>query len=952
MTGATQSTTYEQKPSKTVAEMATIISRSEAGVADAKSRLMHDSKGNVITEFVYSFGYNATDPAISNFTGPQQEQAKLAMKAWESVGKITFRQAIGDEAPTIYFVNDHFEQDGVPDEIEGGRTTLVGTTPGSMYKLIQINLNKPVNQDMSAGTEGFKTLMHEVGHAIGLDHTGYYNGRENVSGYEEYASYKEDTLQYSTMSYFAANKSLADFGEFFPSGPMIADIAAIQILYGNKTVNAGNTVYGYNALPVIGERFSVKPEGAVFSIQDTDGDDTLDGSGSTAAQVIDLRAGHFSNMFGLTKNVSIALGVAIETAKAGSGGDTLIANDAGNLLYGGSGNDTIRGGAGDDVIVGSVGEDSVYGSGGADLLSFALSSSALHLGSGRITSDMSRTSAWKQAEGTSYIGIEKIVASQGADLIEVEKDLPGIVLAAGGDDTFLVRYAPGSSSFHIDGGDGNDTLDFSAFLEGVSDNHLATIDLKQSKAYFDSGMTIDFESVESFHFGSLGTVIIGTDANDSLKTGTGNSAVYGGLGNDVLVADVAVAGTGRNSIYGEDGNDILSALDGAFISGGVGNDIITGSASADVIEGGYARTVIVNGVPTVESDNDIIHAGVGDDIVLGLSGQDLVDGGTGTDELQLSGYNASFSYSLSGGSLVVSKGVDAALLTNMEFIRIHDPSVSDDIMISVVDILASLGKRSGGPLNGSEILDAIQQDALPPVNAHHLIGTSGSDAFHLKDGDVVKGNGGVDTYYVDTSLGGKFAIADFKADDTLIVNGQRYTGRFRSDVINEISSPDIPSEFDQYGNLVSQGSYHNTTFIASGQIYSGFSLYSYQNRLIGSGSSSTPNVADFRPNGSYNYAAPTFAQIGDNSESFSFDSSANVGMLSLNDGGVLTDIVFGEMKATGLSFDGIRAQFPIPVYYNDLSWIVLTSPYYDMPSNGSASGMLSGLDVPSFFPVM
>lgn len=952
MTGATPSTTYEQKPSKSIEEMATIISRSVSGLGDTGSALMRDPIRNVIADLVYSFEYNATHPAMSNFTGAQQEQAKLAMKAWESVANVTFRQAVGDEKPNIYFVIDHFEKDGGPDTVEGGRTTLIDSTPGSMAKLIQINLNKPANNNMSQGQEGFKTLMHEVGHAIGLDHAGYYNGRENVESYEIDANYKEDTLQYSSMSYFLAVNSQANFGTLFPSGPMIADIAALEIIYGKKVANVGNTTYGYNHSPFIGDQFTIKPQGAVFSITDYSGDDTLDGSGSLAAQVIDLRAGHFSNMFGLTKNVSIALGVTIETAKAGSGGDTLIANDAGNLLYGGSGNDTIRGGAGDDVIVGSVGEDSVDGSGGADVLSFSLSMSALHLGAGRITSEMSRTSAWKQAEGTSYIGIEKIVASQGADLIEVEKDLPGIVLAAGGDDTFLVRYAPGSSAFYIDGGDGNDTLDFSAFLEGVSDNHLATIDLKQSKAYFDSGMTIDFESVESFHFGSLGTVIIGTDANDSLKTGTGNSAVYGGLGNDVLVADVAVAGTGRNSIYGEDGNDILSALDGAFISGGVGNDIITGSASADVIEGGYARTLIVNGVSTVESDNDIIHAGVGDDIILGLSGQDLVDGGTGTDELHLSGYNGSFSYSLNGGSLVVSKGVDAALLTNMEFIRIRDPSVSDDIVISVVDILASLGRRSGGPLNGSEILDAIQQDALPPVNAHHLIGTSGSDAFHLKDGDVVKGNGGVDTYYVDTSLGGKFAIADFKADDILIVNGQRYTGRFRSDVINEISSPDIPSEFDQYGNLVSQGSYHNTTFIASGQIYSGFSLYSYQNRLIGSGSSSTPNVADFRPNGSYNYAAPTFAQIGDNSESFSFDSSANVGMLSLNDGGVLTDIVFGEMKDTGLSFDGIRGQFPIPVYYNDLSWIVLTSPYYDMPSNGSASGMLSGLDVPSFFPVM
>ncbi|MFX5279777.1 M10 family metallopeptidase C-terminal domain-containing protein, partial [Acinetobacter baumannii] len=68
-------------------------------------------------------------------------------------------------------------------------------------------------------------------------------------------------------------------------------------------------------------------------------------------QIIDLRAGNFSSVGGLTNNIGIALGVVIEKAVGGSGNDTLIANSAGCTLTGGGGNDTIIGGSGNDTAV-------------------------------------------------------------------------------------------------------------------------------------------------------------------------------------------------------------------------------------------------------------------------------------------------------------------------------------------------------------------------------------------------------------------------------------------------------------------------------------------------------------------------------------------------------------------------------------------------------------------------
>ena len=64
-----------------------------------------------------------------------------------------------------------------------------------------------------------------------------------------------------------------------------------------------------------------------LTIYDSGGNDTLDCSGYSAAQTIDLHPGAFSSVGGLVNNIGIALNATIEKAIGGSGNDTLIAND-------------------------------------------------------------------------------------------------------------------------------------------------------------------------------------------------------------------------------------------------------------------------------------------------------------------------------------------------------------------------------------------------------------------------------------------------------------------------------------------------------------------------------------------------------------------------------------------------------------------------------------------------
>jgi serralysin len=136
----------------------------------------------------------------------------------------------------------------------------------------------------------------------------------------------------------------------------MADVLALQNIYGANSNNDGNTTYSYTD--------STQPVG--FCIWDSSGSfDTIDVStfGSTVNQLISLSPGTFSNIGGLSGNLSIAIGTTIEKAIGGAGSDLLVGNDVSNVLIGGSGNDTLSGG---------VGNDTLSGGGGVDTFQFAV----------------------------------------------------------------------------------------------------------------------------------------------------------------------------------------------------------------------------------------------------------------------------------------------------------------------------------------------------------------------------------------------------------------------------------------------------------------------------------------------------------------------------------------------------------------------------------------------------
>lgn len=223
----------------------------------------------------------------------------------------------------------------------------------------------PAVTAVPTGTSKWSVLQHELGHAIGLDHAGNYNGGGVT--FAASAEFEQDDIGWTIMSYFA-NQGPSYHADFLPDGWMLADVIALQNIYGaNMTTRTGDTTYGFNGNA--GGIFDFTTNSDPFlTIWDAGGTDTLDVSLFAGNQTIDLRGMTYSSVLGLTNTVAIAPGARIENAKAGGGNDVVQGNDLANRLWGNAGSDTLMGNFGNDTLTGGSGGDSLSGGTGSDRL--------------------------------------------------------------------------------------------------------------------------------------------------------------------------------------------------------------------------------------------------------------------------------------------------------------------------------------------------------------------------------------------------------------------------------------------------------------------------------------------------------------------------------------------------------------------------------------------------------
>jgi serralysin len=471
-------------------------------------------------------------------------------------------------------------------EIPNGSNSI-GTSE-VCYGVYNWSLFKSDTDSFDMGGYDFITLLHEIGHGLGLAHPHDDGGNSSIySGVSSSGDMGDNNLNqgiFTTMSYIDGNpanfSSHSDVGYGYQATPMAFDIAAIQELYGaNNSHNTGSNTY---TLPTVNAQNSNTYWSCIW---DAGGTDTISNSGSSIACTINLNAapltganagGYISSNSAINGGFTIANGVTIENATGGSGNDTLTGNSGNNTLDGGSGNDTMVGGTGNDTYVVDSTSDTVTESSGQ--------------------------------------GIDTILSSVS---YTASANVENLTLT-------------GSSNINATGNSGNNTL-----TGNSGNNTLDGGDLKD-KLYGGNG--------NDTLYGQAGNdLVYGQDGNDELYLDAGSDQLYGGDGNDWVYASGYTAATVDLSVRTFQntgfGNDIIRDIEN--INGGKGNDTFTGNGEVNNIRGNKGNDLIRGG-----DGDDLLYGGKGDDEIYGEGdtdrfyadpGNDYYHGGLGQDWLMLNG---------------------------------------------------------------------------------------------------------------------------------------------------------------------------------------------------------------------------------------------------------------------------------------------------------------------------
>ena len=473
---------------------------------------------------------------------------------------------------------------------------------------------------------------------------------------------------------------------------------------------------------------------------------------------------------------------SIESLVGGEADDTFVIESSGSLsgsLDGSNGDDVLRGpDLSRDYYLTDDGEGYFTGIdfasienlfGGSQDDNFHFIASDVDFGDGELTTIIgSMPGELNGGDGndTIYASDEFMVFNiTGADSGNVDDYTPfesiEYLVGGAGDDEFVFEEN-GSLSGTINGGNGQDALDYSQITYDV------TVDLAAgtaTKVLSISGINDVFGGSGDDHlYGDVNdNVLHGGEGNDYLEGRGGNDTYIGGGGNDEMV-DAAGDDTYVFDADEDLGSDIITDL--------FGNDWLDLSATemnitlnlgdAEQSAGTYAAITICANLTLAMVGIDNIISGRGDDTITGDEGDNILAGGPGDDIIVGGGGNDTVDYSTNAYWYV---HVDLSTGT-----ATSDESGTD----SLTDIDNIIGTVFNDELDGDDSPNAIYGGEGNDV----LTGGDGNDTLYGEDGDdylnggagndLLAGGAGDDTYAYDgDSSQGTDTIDDESGSDTL-----------------------------------------------------------------------------------------------------------------------------------------------------------------------------------------
>lgn len=321
----------------------------------------------------YSFDIkNLSRTQLTTFNLQQQEAVRSILTYVSDVIGVKFEEVPTTKEADIHFANTDLllnkQTAAITDNSYSynynNKNDVTSYTANAYVYLDNAEWNKE-NSNPIAGTQGYETLLHEIGHALGLKHS--FEPPNKLPR-------AEDNTDNTVMSYTHKGEYKTQFQSY--------DLAALKWIYGDdglggisySSIKIAQTPQGTNEDDLlIGTAKSEKIEG--FAGNDTlnggAGRDTLIGGEGNDIYIVDnvsdlilevknqgIDSVQSSVSYTLPKNIeNLALTGTAKNAIGNGLANRLVGNDFANTLSGMSGNDMLEGGKGNDRLTGGSGKD-------------------------------------------------------------------------------------------------------------------------------------------------------------------------------------------------------------------------------------------------------------------------------------------------------------------------------------------------------------------------------------------------------------------------------------------------------------------------------------------------------------------------------------------------------------------------------------------------------------------